>query len=110
MPIEPRIPTPYHTYFFSGALTEGSMEAEPGYFILWHPDEIDQNNADIQIEEYAPGFIAFGGNGGGELLVFDKEGAVFMLPMIGMEPQYAQKIAASWQDFERHIRETGKAE
>ena len=47
----------------------------------------------------APGFLAFAGNGGGEVLVFDATGAVYTLPLIGMEPQYAIKIADSLAEF-----------
>lgn len=108
--MDPRIPANYLTYFSSGALTEGFMERVPGYFALWPPEEIAQYNAEWQVEKYAPGFIAFGSNGGGELLVFDNVGAVFMLPMIPLETRYAEKIAESWDDFEMHIRETGTAE
>lgn len=106
--MDPRIPASYMAYITSGALAEGSMDGEPGYFVLWPLDEIAQNNADVEIEKYAPGFVAFGGNGGGELLAFDHTGAVVMLPMIGLEAQYANKIAKSWEDFEKRIRATGK--
>ncbi|MES2018595.1 MAG: SMI1/KNR4 family protein [Pseudomonadota bacterium] len=74
-------------------------DAEPGYVVLWPFDEIVKNNSDIEIEMYAPGFVAFGGNGGGELLVFDATGAVFMLPMIGMEPDCAIRIAEDFQEL-----------
>lgn len=105
-----RIPVNYSTYYFSGAVTEGSMEMDPGNFILWHPDEIAQNNVDLQVKKYAPDFIAFGDNGANELLVFDNNGMVFMLPMIGMDPKDAIRVAGSWDELERHIRDTGKAE
>ena len=74
-------------------------EAEPGYVVLWALDEISKSNFEIEIETYAPGFIAFGGNGGGELLVFDTIGAVFMLPMIGMEPGCAIRIAETFEEL-----------
>ncbi len=103
-----RLPANYEAYVSSGALTEGSVEGEPGYFVLWPLDEIAQNNADVDIQKYAPGFVAFGGNGGGELLAFDRTGAVVMLPMIGLDVQHAIKIAESWEAFEKRICETGK--
>lgn len=76
-----------------------SDDAEPGYVSLWALDEISKSNSEIEIEAYAPGFIAFGGDGGGELLVFDANGAVFMLPMIGMAPDCAIRIAESFEEF-----------
>ncbi len=89
------LPSDYKAYFRSGGLTEGFIDGPPGYFVLWHPDEVDQNNTDLSVSELAPGFLGFGGDGGGEMLAFDSDGAVVLLPMIGMEPQYAQPVAGS---------------
>lgn len=54
---------------------------------------ISTTSAELEVEAYAPGFVAFAGNGGGEIYAFDKAGAVFMLPMIGMESEAAIKVA-----------------
>lgn len=104
------LPSQYIAYFVSGGLVEGFLDGPPGYFALWHPDEIEKNNADLQVDDQAPGFLGFGGDGGGEMLAFDRAGAVVLLPMIGMEPQYAQPIANSWGEFEQRLRTTGRAE
>jgi hypothetical protein len=48
---------------------------------------------------HAPGFLAFAGNGGGEVLAFDAIGAVYMIPLIGMEAEQAIKIADSFAEF-----------
>lgn len=104
------LPSRYKAYFESGGLVEGFIDGPPGYFALWHPDEIEKNNADLHVAECAPGFLGFGGDGGGEMLAFDSAEAVVMLPMIGMEPQYAQPIARSWEEFEQRLRTSGRAE
>jgi hypothetical protein len=75
-----------------------------GYFDLEPLETVNQMNEDIQIEQYAPGFIAFASNGGGEVFVFDKNGAVYLLPLIGMEPGEAVKLASSWSELEHHIQ------
>ena len=67
--------------------------------MLWSFDEIAKNNSDIEIESYASGFIAFGGDGGGELLAFDGLGAIFMLPMIGMDSDCAIRVAENFQEL-----------
>lgn len=97
----PPIPQQYVEYLRSNGVFEGLThgDAEPGYVVLWPLDKLADYNADVEIEVYAPGFIAFGGDGGGELLAFDVSGAVFMLPMIGMEPRYATRVAESFQDL-----------
>lgn len=97
--MEIRIP-PEHLEFIAlhGAI-ESFTEGKPGYIELWHPQDIVGNNEAIQIKELAPGYLAFAGNGGGEVLAFNSQGEVFMLPLIGMEARYAQKIANTWNEL-----------
>ena len=97
----PPIPQQYVEYLSSNGVFEGFThgDAEPGYVALWPLDKLADYNADVEIEVYAPGFIAFGGDGGGELLAFDVSGAVVMLPMIGMKLRYATRVADSFQDL-----------
>lgn len=85
------------------AISEGVVDGEPGYFALWHPDEVEELNRSLQVAELAPGFLGFGSDGGGEMLAFDAAGAVFCLPMIGMASHHARKVANSWPDFQRRI-------
>ncbi|MGD9364559.1 MAG: SMI1/KNR4 family protein [Desulfobacteraceae bacterium] len=74
-----------------------------GYFDLEPLENIEQMNKDIEIEKYAPGFVAFASDGGGEVFAFDKEGQIFLLPLIGMEPSTATKVASTWKEFKSHI-------
>jgi hypothetical protein len=69
---------------------------------------VDKFNADIQIKEYAPGFTAFAGNGGGEFYAFDSSGAVFVIPLIGMSASCAIKLADSWDRFSAHVTWEGR--
>jgi hypothetical protein len=81
-------------------LFEGFTRSDhPGYVELWAIEDIPQQNGAIEIDAYAPGFLAFAGNGGGEVLAFDAAGAVYMLPLIGMEPDQAIKVADSFSKF-----------
>jgi hypothetical protein len=97
------LPTEYVRYLKSGGILEGFTEGQPGYIALWQLNEVEKNNKELEVEKYAPGFLGFGGDGGGELLAFDNKGIVYMLPMVGMEPRYARKIAASWVELEKRI-------
>jgi len=101
------LPSDYIDYVEGDGVSEEFTEGLPCYFALWHPDEIDTNNKDLQVETYAPGFLGFGTDGGGEMLAFDALGAVFMLPMVGMEARYAKRIADSWHEVAQRI--TSKA-
>jgi hypothetical protein len=99
--MRPPVPTEYTDYLKSNGIFEGFTRdgTEPGYVALWPAEEILQNNTDVEMATYAPGYIAFAGDGGGELLAFDLAGAVFMLPMIGLASDNAIRIADSFQDL-----------
>ncbi len=102
MAMLPTIPTEYKAFLAKHGGFEGftSGDGQPGYVVLWPLADIPSNNSDIEIQDYAPGFVAFAGDGGGEVLAFDASGAVFLLPLVGMEPQYAIKVAGSFVELE----------
>jgi hypothetical protein len=99
------LPADYIAYVEGDGVSESATEGDPGYFQLWPPEEIEEMNRKIGVPTMAPGFLGFGSDGGGELLAFDKTGAVFMLPMVGMEAKYAKKIADSWARIQERISE-----
>lgn len=80
-------------------LFEGCTRNGPGYVELWPIEDIARENVAIEMDVYAPGFLAFAGNGSGDVLAFDADGAVYMIPLIGMEPEQAIKIAVSFAEF-----------
>jgi hypothetical protein len=97
------LPGDYIAYLEGDGAAEALTEGQPGYFALWHPDEIEANNRDLHVAACAPGFLCFGSDGGGELLAFDASGAVFMLPTVGMEAEQAMQIAGSWREVVERI-------
>ncbi len=82
---------------------EGELSVDPQWYVIFEPENLEQYNIEYEISEYAPGFTAFGSNGGGELLVLNEKGEVFTLPAIGMEPQYADKIAESIEHLKQFM-------
>jgi hypothetical protein len=103
----PEIPSQYVEYLDTNAAFEGftTDEDSPGHIALWRIDEIPGHNRDIDVETLAPGFIAFAGNGGGEVLAFDASGIVYMLPMISMASDCAIRVADNIHSLaERFVR------
>ncbi|WP_367849371.1 SMI1/KNR4 family protein [Rhodoferax sp. WC2427] len=103
------LPADYRVFIDTSGLFEGFVFASGAehYVALWSEQEAATANAEIEVHIYAPGFVAFAGNGGGEIYAFDEVGAVFMLPMIGMASKSAIKIAGNFfefaQGFERSV-------
>jgi hypothetical protein len=97
------LPREYLAYVEAGGSSTGFTEGDPGYFQLWALDERAALHRDYGVEEFAPGFVGFGSNGGGELLAFDHSGAVFMIPFIGDGVDDAKKIANTWSEIAARI-------
>jgi hypothetical protein len=72
-----------------------------GWFQLWPLADVQSLNDQYEVAEYAPELVAFGSDGGGEMLAFDAKNQIVKVPFIGMEMEYARIVAATWTDFER---------
>ncbi len=97
----PSIPTEYEAFLATHGPFEGFTTGNdsPGYIALWSLAELPARNAEIEIQKYAPGMLAFASDGAGEVLAFDRAGAVYMLPLVGMEPASAIHVARSFNDL-----------
>ena len=105
----PQLPKDYLSYVEAGGGGFGFTEGDPGYFQLWALEEREALHRDYKVDEFAPGFIGFGSDGGGELLAFDGTGAVFMIPFIGGGIDDAKKIANAWSEIVSRITDEQKA-
>lgn len=105
-----QLPTEYLTFLRSDPPAFGDVTFDDfdRFFELWPESDIGQFNAEYEVPRFAPGFVAFATNGGGELYVFDQTGQIFELPCIGMETQYASLLASSWREFEARIQKAGE--
>jgi SMI1/KNR4 family protein SUKH-1 len=97
------LPPEYLTYFAGDGRKEGGLTVKPGWFQLWPPAEIERWNREYHVSEYAPGFLGFGSSGGGEILAFDNDGGIVMIPFIGMSADEAIPVAHSWSEFVERI-------
>ena len=93
------------TSWLNEGFTEGELSVEPQWYVLWRPDELEEVNRDYQLTEYASGFVTFGGNGGGELLVVNENCEVFYMPTIVMAPDAAIKVASSLDEFRGYMQQ-----
>jgi hypothetical protein len=83
---------------------EGELGVQPGWFVMWHAEEVVSFNRDYEVAANAPGLLGFGSSGGGELLAFDTRGGqpypVVAVPFIGMSAKDALLVAPSFATFE----------
>ena len=72
------------------------------YLVLWRAAELIDLNGVHETNEYAPGLMLFGSNGGGEAFAFDLRDSampVRLVPLIGMSLEDAVLIADSFNDL-----------
>lgn len=72
------------------------------YLILWSSGELATFNHEYEVEQYAPGIVLFGSDGGGEGYGFDTREAsmpVVRIPFIGMNLRYATRVAENFNDL-----------
>lgn len=72
------------------------------YVMLWSADELAEYNASYQVNEYAPGLLLFGSDGGGEAFAFDTRTTpptVVTVPFVGMALKYAKPLAPTFTAF-----------
>ncbi|OAK66103.1 hypothetical protein A3K87_10100 [Variovorax paradoxus] len=96
-----QLPPEYCQHVTTNGLFEGRVVTATyeGDIILWGEEEVASANAAMEVDACAPGFIAFAGDGGGEVFMFDNAGAIYLLPMIGMEPEAAMPVAANFLEL-----------
>lgn len=72
------------------------------YLIVWKLEELSPFNREYEVDQYAPGLLLFGSNGGGEGYGFDTRSTdmpIVRVPFIGMDLQYAMPAANSFSDL-----------
>lgn len=72
------------------------------YVMLWNATELGEYNESYQVNQYAPGLLLFGSDGGGEGFAFDTRTApptVVTVPFVGMSLKYAKPVAPSFAAF-----------
>jgi hypothetical protein len=82
---------------------EGFLCIEPWYFRLCSAEEVIAYNQGYNVEEFLPGWLAIGSNGGGEMLAIRKRDGspcpVYMVPFIPMAESDAVQIAHDFEMF-----------
>lgn len=77
------------------------------YLLLWKIEEIIPLNNAAGVDEFVPGFILFGSDGGGEAYAFDTRDDITKLvqvPFVGMEYKEAIILGETFFDFLNYLK------
>lgn len=72
------------------------------YAMLWDVSELASKNESYRSNEWAPGFLIFGSDGGGEAFGFDTRNPMWpivRIPFIGMEWGAAEPLGDTFDQF-----------
>ena len=95
-----RLPTMYLDFLKRSNGGEGFIGK--AYAILWRIEELLEMNKAYRTEEYAPGLLLFGSDGGGEAFAFDMKSdatPIVSVPFVGMALDAARPIAVTFEGF-----------
>lgn len=91
------LPQDYHDFLLRHDGGEGFVGEY--YLILWKASELVPFNKDYEVDLYAPGFVIFASNGGGEGFAFDTRREPFgivQVPFVGLSHADAVLVAGSF--------------
>ncbi|RCS56437.1 SMI1/KNR4 family protein [Parvibium lacunae] len=100
------LPTDYKEFLEKANGGEGFIGEN--YLILWTAEELAQFNNEYEVQDYAPGLVLFGSDGGGEGYAFDARttpAPIVQVPFIGMDLMYARQMAGSFSEFVSKLAE-----
>ena len=81
------------------------LDVQPWLCEFWPEFELNQYNADYEVQVNAPGYFGFASSGGGEIYALSPSGKVVCLAFIGMSPQEELLVAETWVAFEGMLRD-----
>lgn len=97
-----RVSLPSDYLQFLGDHNGGEGFLGDNYLILWRAEELYPFNLEYQVEQYAPGLLLFGSDGGGEGYGFDTRNEtmpIIRVPFVGMELRYASNVCRSFTEL-----------
>lgn len=96
-----RIPDQYFDFMRSSNGASGFV-GESSYLLLWPIEQILELNEAYAVEEFAPGLLLFGSNGGDVAYAFDthsEEMPIVEVPFIGMDLDAVNLCGITFVDF-----------
>lgn len=98
-----RFPKDYADFLATSDGAEGFIgEQDNAYLSLWPVERLAEMNAAYKTNEYSPGLLLFGSDGGGEGYAFDlrsSEPSVVQMPFDSIDPRDARACGRTFTEF-----------
>lgn len=101
------LPEDFKAFMSANGAGEGFIGNQ--YIILWNVSELAQFNSEYEFSVYAPSFVAFASNGGGEAFAFDTRKnppSIVEVPFIGMSHEDGKHVADNFTHLLQRLHDT----
>lgn len=94
-----------YTSFLKQANGGEGLVGPSAYLILFAVDELASLNKAYHVEDYVPGLLVFGSDGGGEAFAFNARDSmrVVRVPFVGMDASVVEPLADNFTTFIEHL-------
>ena len=102
-----QLPADYRAFMEGSNGAEGAI-GEEGYLMLWAIEDIAELNDEYGVNEFAPGLVLFGSDGGDTGYAFDTRRSpleIASVPFIGMDLKEAKRCGSTFNAFLRNLYE-----
>jgi hypothetical protein len=102
-----RLPDEYLGFLKVSDGVEGFV-GEHSYLVLWPIEQLLKLNEDYEVEEFAPGLLIFGSDGGDTAYAYDtrsEEMPIVEVPFIGMNLEAVTTCGTTFVDFLQYLHD-----
>jgi hypothetical protein len=102
-----KLPSEYVQFVKKSNGTEGFV-GEDSYLMMWPVEELPAMNVSYEVQEYAPGLLLFGSDGGGEAYAFDlreERQPIVRVPFVGLSLDDVIPVADTFSGFLKALAE-----
>ncbi len=76
------------------------------YIVLWPLEEVISAAEELKVDQFAPGLLLFGGDGGNEAFAFDRQEAgwpIVSVPLVGLSRKEMKFVAPTFSEFIKRL-------
>lgn len=100
-----KFPVEYKKFMLASNGAEGS-NGENSYLVIWKIEDIAQYNEDYKVNEFNPGLVYFGSDGGDMVFAFDNrvdETPIVTLPFISIDLEEVELYGYTFNEFLQNL-------
>jgi cell wall assembly regulator SMI1 len=106
-----QLPDDYRQFLLTSNGVKGPI-GDDSYLVLWSVDELISLNEAYHVDEFAPGLVLIGSDGGDIAYALDSRGGRYdyvQVPFIGMSLDESEVLAENFEEFLQQLQNAGSS-